>query len=96
MAAFDPLIHQPARLRIMATLAAVEEDAEVDFSYLRELLDLTDGNLGAHLAKLEAAGYLKQHKTFVDRKPKTHIRRTRRGKFAYDEHVEALKEIVDQ
>jgi DNA-binding MarR family transcriptional regulator len=96
MAAFDPLVHQPARLRIMATLAAVEEDAEVDFSYLRELLDLTDGNLGAHLAKLEAAGYLKQHKTFVDRKPKTYIRRTRRGKFAYDEHVEALKEIVDQ
>lgn len=96
MAAFDPLIHQPVRLRIMATLAAIDEDAVVDFSYLREMLDLTDGNLGAHLAKLEGAGYITQHKSFVDRKPKTDVRRTPRGKFAFDEHVEALKEIIDR
>ncbi len=96
MADLDPVIHHPVRLRMMAAMAALEDDAEVDFGYLRRLLGLTDGNLGSHLARLERAGYIQQRKTFVDRKPKTLVHRTRRGKLAFEEHAEALQAIVNQ
>ena len=49
MAELNETIHQPVRLRIMAALVALEGGNEVDFSYLRDLLKVTDGNLGAHL-----------------------------------------------
>ena len=57
MAELNEIIHQSVRLRIMAALISLEPGAEVDFSYLRDLLEVTDGNLGAHLHKLEDAGY---------------------------------------
>ena len=57
MAELNETIHQPVRLRVMAALVALEPGNEVDFTYLRDLLDVTDGNLGAHLRKLEEAGY---------------------------------------
>ena len=53
MYCLDILIHQPVRLRIMAATAALPPDDRLDFTQLRELLQLTDGNLGAHLQKLE-------------------------------------------
>ena len=56
MSGLDKLIHQPVRLRIMASLVTLDPTDQVDFTYLRELLDVTDGNLGAHLQKLEAGG----------------------------------------
>ena len=56
MAEINPVIHQPIRLKIMAALFGVDDGAEVDFSFLRHHLSLTDGNLGAHLEKLESAG----------------------------------------
>jgi DNA-binding MarR family transcriptional regulator len=90
----DPIIHQPIRLRIMAALAAYDDAAEVDFVYLRELLGATDGNLGSHLAKLENAGYIKQVKTFQQRKPRTFIQLTRKGRRAFEDHVEALRAIL--
>jgi len=90
----NELIHQSARLRIMSALAALENDAQVDFTYLKKLLDLTDGNLGTHLLKLEEAGYLTQEKTFVDRKPRTYIRITPAGREAFGRHVAALKELL--
>ena len=94
MAGLNELIHQPARLRLMAALAALEADAQVDFTYLKKLLGFTDGNLGTHLLKLEEAGYLTQEKAFVDRKPRTYIRITPEGRLAFGEHVAALKEIL--
>ena len=54
----DPVIHAQARLRIMATLAAVPVGDELHFPRLRELLDMTAGNLSTHLSKLEGAGYI--------------------------------------
>jgi len=54
----DSIIHQPARLQIMSALCQLEESAQVDFTYLKDSLGLTDGNLGAHLATLEAKGYI--------------------------------------
>lgn len=95
MAALDKLIHEPARLRIMASLAAPGSDAEVDFSFLRDQLGLTDGNLGSHLGKLEGAKYIRIRKTFVGRRPRTYVRLTRPGRRALEDHIAALKSIIE-
>lgn len=94
MAAIDNIIHQPVRLRIMATLVALELDEQVDFTYLKKLLELTDGNLGAHLGKLEQAGYVQIDKVFVDKKPKSYVTITGKGRDAFKEHVAALELIL--
>jgi DNA-binding MarR family transcriptional regulator len=94
MAELNEIIHQPVRLRIMAALVALEPNNEVDFTYLRDLLDVTDGNLGAHLRKLEEAGYIAVNKTFVERKPHTYISATAQGRKIFQEHVAALEAIL--
>jgi len=94
MAELNETIHQPVRLRIMAALVTLEAGNEVDFTYLRELLDVTDGNLGAHLRKLEEAGYIAVNKTFVERKPRTYISATTAGRAVFEEHVAALESIL--
>jgi len=90
----DNIIHQPARLRIMAALVALSPEGEIDFSTLGRLLKLTDGNLGAHLMTLEEAGYIKAEKLFINRKPRTKLRATHRGRARFQDHVEALREII--
>ncbi|MBN1316952.1 MAG: transcriptional regulator [Anaerolineales bacterium] len=94
MAEFNDIIHQPVRLRIMAALAALEQNDKVDFTYLRDLLEVTDGNLGAHLRKLEEAGYIVANKTFIRRKPRTFICATPEGRRVFQEHVKALESII--
>lgn len=94
MTELNEVIHQTVRLRIVSALAALEADARVDFTYVRNLLKLSDGNLGAHLLKLEEAGYLVQEKTFVDRKPRTYLHLTAEGREAFRQHVKALKAIL--
>lgn len=96
MADLDPLIHQPVRLRIMATLTDLDTTTRVDFAYLRTFLHVTDGNLGAHLRKLEIAGYVRIEKTYVARKPRTYIAVTTLGQNAFAEHVAALAEILER
>ena len=95
MAELNKVIHQPIRLRIMAALVALQPDAQMDFTYLRDLLDLTDGNLGAHLRKLEEVGYVTLRKTFVARKPRTYASTTVKGRKAFNEHVIALETILN-
>ena len=90
----DPIIHQPVRLRIMAALFSLEEDAQVDFTFLRESLGLSDGNLGAHLEKLESAGYLSMKKAFVKRRPNTSIKLSRSGRRAFEDYVDSMKAII--
>jgi len=94
MAELNETIHQPVRLRIMAALVSLQPGDEVDFTYLRGLLDVTDGNLGAHLRKLEEAGYIAVNKAFVDRKPHTYISATPEGRQVFQEHVTALESIL--
>ena len=94
MAALNETIHQPVRLRIMAALVTLEPANEVDFTYLRDLLDVTDGNLGAHLRKLEEAGYIAINKVFVERKPHTYLSATTMGRKVFKEHVVALEAIL--
>ena len=94
MTGLDPIIHQPVRLRIMAALTALPNEAQMEFVALRNLLSVTDGNLGAHLRKLEDAGYISIEKAFVARKPHTYIAVTSKGRLAFEEHVKALQKIL--
>ena len=90
----DSTIHQPARLKIMAALCQLCERERVDFSYLKQQLGLTDGNLGAHLATLESKGYIALDKEFVARRPKTFVCATAAGRTAFTAHVAALHSIL--
>jgi len=91
----NEIIHQPVRLRIMAALTALQGGEEVDFTYLRGLLEVSDGNLGAHLRKLEDAGYISVNKTFVQRKPCTYVAATPAGRKAFQAHTGALRAILN-
>ncbi|MEO6890413.1 MAG: transcriptional regulator [Ktedonobacteraceae bacterium] len=95
MAALNDIIHQPVRLRIMAVLNTFPSKLQVTFSYMKDALGLTDGNLGAHLHKLEEAGYVAITKTFVRNKPQTYIEITEFGREAFAEHSAALREILE-
>lgn len=94
MAQLNNVIHQPVRLRIMSSLVTLDPGEQIDFTYLRDLLKLTDGNLGAHLTKLENARYIKIEKTFVARKPRTFISATGKGRDAFEAHVAALEQLI--
>jgi DNA-binding MarR family transcriptional regulator len=96
MSGFDEIIHQPVRLRIASALATLGPEDKVDFTHVKRLLGLSDGNLGAHLLKLEEAGYLIQEKTFVDRKPRTWLMLTPAGRAAFRGHVAALRDLLGQ
>ena len=96
MSELNPLIHQPTRLRIMAALVSLEPDEKVDFVFLRDLLELTDGNLSVHLQKLEEANYVLIEKVFEGRRPKTWVSVTPEGYDAFSAHVDALEAIVAQ
>lgn len=88
---FDPLVHSRIRLSVLAILASVY-DAE--FTYLREQVKATDGNLGAHLRRLEAGGYLHVSKHFVDRKPVTRYRITDGGRQAFRRYVDSVEQLL--
>lgn len=94
MPELDELIHQPVRLRIMSALTSLEAREQVDFTFLKEKLALTDGNLGAHLRALEEAGYVLIEKTFVGRRPKTYATASAAGRRAFAAHVAALQAIL--
>lgn len=95
MTILNEIIHQPVRLRIMAILAPLQPTVQVTFTYLKNILGLTDGNLGAHLHKLEDAGYVVITKTFVLNKPQTYVASTEDGRNAFEEHTKALREILE-
>jgi DNA-binding MarR family transcriptional regulator len=91
----DEIIHQQVRLRIMATLNALAENEQLEFTRLKAILKATDGNLGAHLATLQTAGYIAVEKDFVGKKPRTRIGLTRTGRKAFARHVVYLRDILD-
>lgn len=79
----DEIIHQSTRLRIMAALNMLERRQTLDFSQLKAIVDVTDGNLGAHLDTLARAGYVDIEKLFVGRRPQTRVRATTSGRRAF-------------
>ena len=94
MTGLNEIIHQPVRLRIMSALVTLKKEDAVDFTYLRDLLEVTDGNLGAHLRKLEESNYISINKEFVERKPRSFITATPAGRRVFEEHVSALESIL--
>jgi DNA-binding MarR family transcriptional regulator len=79
------------RLGIMALLSVNEW---VDFNTLKELLEVTDGNLASHIRSLETNEYLEVKKQFVARKPKTSYRITAKGRKAFEEHLTAFESLI--
>jgi DNA-binding MarR family transcriptional regulator len=80
-----------ARLGIMSALMVNDR---LDFNALKELLDLTDGNLASHLKALEEGQYVEVQKQFVGRKPNTTYRATDAGRKAFADHLKALEKLI--
>ncbi len=79
------------RLGIMSILMVNDQ---VDFTMLKDLLDITDGNMASHISGLEKLGYLKVTKQFIGKKPNTSYAATESGKTAFTEHVKALEKLL--
>jgi DNA-binding MarR family transcriptional regulator len=92
--ALDPLIHVPARLRIVATLAVLPDGDALSFTRLQDMLGLTPGNLITHLRKLEDAGYLNSEKTGSGVASRTSVALTNRGRAALDAYTAALRDLL--
>lgn len=91
LADLDRLVHEPARLALMALLFVVES---ADFIFLMNQTGLTWGNLSAHMSKLEEAGYLAVDKTFRGKRPNTTLRLTPRGREAFQEYVQKMRQVL--
>ena len=86
----DELVHGRIRLGVIAYLASVESAL---FSELRHKVGATDGNLSAHLRKLEDAGYVRAEKRFVRRKPQTRLSLTTNGRKAWEAWLDRMESI---
>lgn len=75
-------------------MSALAVNDKLDFTSLREYLDVTDGNLASHLKTLEKEDFIGVEKSFIDRKPNTKYYMTRAGKKAFDEHLSVLEKII--
>ena len=89
----DETVHQRVRLGI---LSVVVEARRADFTYLRDSLALTDGNLSRHLQVLESAGYVDVEKTFEGRRPRTWVSVTKEGRRALAAEITALRALLDR
>ncbi|MEO6834450.1 MAG: transcriptional regulator [Candidatus Tumulicola sp.] len=87
----DELLLSKIRLGIIAELLTAQWIA---FSELQRALDVSQGNLGAHLAKLVDAGYVDEEKSFVNRRPQTRYHLTERGRWAFSDHVTQLQSLL--
>jgi predicted ArsR family transcriptional regulator len=87
----NPVFDHRNRLGIMSVLSVNDW---VDYNTLKELLNLTDGNLASHMKPLEAAEYVEYRKQFVGRRPQTTYAATEKGKAAFKEHLDALENLL--
>jgi DNA-binding MarR family transcriptional regulator len=94
-AELDPVIHAPARLRLVVTLAALPDGDTLSFPRLQELIGLTPGNLITHLRKLDEAGYIRMDKSGSGVNAVTAISLTPAGRAALDRYITALRELLD-
>ena len=90
----DPVIHAPARLRIVATLAALPDGDTLSFTRLQDMIGLTPGNLITHLRKLEEAGYLSSDKSGNGTASRTTVALTSDGRAALDSYTKALRDLL--
>lgn len=87
----DETVHQRVRLGILGILSEADR---ASFTYLRDALGVTDGNLSAHLQVLADAGLVRVDKEFVDRRPRTWVRATRKGRETFKTELATLTELV--
>ncbi|MCX2479462.1 transcriptional regulator [Pedobacter sp. MC2016-15] len=90
---FDKAFENRIRLQIMSVLVANDR---YDFNSLKELLNVTDGNLASHLKALEKEDYISVNKTFLGRKPNTQYAASDNGRHAFKKHLQALENLIKQ
>jgi DNA-binding MarR family transcriptional regulator len=86
----NKMIHEPARLLLMANLYVVES---ADFLFLMRQTGMTFGNLSSHMSRLEAAGYIDVEKEFVGKKPNTKLHLTEDGRAAFQEYRRNMRHV---
>lgn len=87
------LIHEPARFQVMALLYVIES---ADFTFIMNQLDLTWGNLSAHISKLEDGGYVAVEKGFKGKRPQTMLSLTAEGRKAFQDYRQTMKQMLDE
>lgn len=90
---FDPLLHQSVRSKLLSLLIA--NDA-LPFKGLKEMLNVTDGNLSSHLNKLEKATLIMIEKTYEGKRPKTVVHITKEGKKSFKAYIEELRKFIEE
>lgn len=91
----DPVIHAPARLRIMVTLAALPAGDDLSFTRLQDLIGLTPGNLITHLRKLDDAGYVVTRKDGAGVTARTSVALSHAGRAALERYTTVLRQLLD-
>jgi DNA-binding HxlR family transcriptional regulator len=89
----DRVIHERVRLAIVSALAGAES---LSFNELKDLLDITDGNLSVHARRLEDAGFVTCDKSFVERVPRTEYQLTAAGRRALDEYLDHMESLIQR
>lgn len=89
----DKLVHEPARLKILAQLYVVEK---ADFLFIMRQTGMTQGNVSGHLNKLEGVGYVKIKKGYAGKRPQTMISLTEKGREAFQHYIRQMKQIFDE
>ena len=89
----DEVVHQKTRLAVLTMLA---ETGSVSFTFLRDTLGLSDGNLSRHLRVLEEHGLVKINKGYQGRKPHTTVSATKKGRAALADYLTALEEMIER
>jgi DNA-binding MarR family transcriptional regulator len=87
----DRVIHERVRLAIVSALAGAPS---LSFNELKDLLDITDGNLSVHARRLEEAGFITCEKSFVDRVPRTEYQLTTAGRRALDKYLDHMESLI--
>ena len=91
IAGLNKIFDNRIRLGVMSMLAVNDE---ISFNDLKEMLEVTDGNLATHLVNLEENGLIKVHKGFIGRKTNTTYSITRAGEKAFNDHIQALENMI--
>jgi DNA-binding MarR family transcriptional regulator len=89
----DSVLHSRIRLAITSVLVSCEK---AEFTYLRDMVHATDGNINTHLKKLEEASYVSVEKKFVDRKPITYYQLTTKGMAAFKKYIDILETFIEK
>ncbi len=92
-AQIDKLVHEPARLMLMANLYVLQN---ADFTFLMNRTGLTWGNLSSHIGKLEGAGYVAVEKSFVGKRPYTLLSLTENGRSAFRQYRQTMQQMLNE